>query len=429
MKLGIYLSDSSGCAYYRVLQPHRMLRLLGVEFDSIMSMPKDNINPFDPNANFRALLNQISRYDIVLVQRITSYPVMLGFRRACTMLGKPLILEQDDDYLHLEPHNPCYYSTALVGTIRDYKDFMDRGETAKAQALLPLLESQRRNGLEEVKQVCSLADAMIVTTKELKEVYAAYNKNIHVIPNCVENVHYEKDYHPEECDESGNLRMINAYGMVNVPSYYPSRDDKGQPTGKMNRILRVGYTGTSTHLDDFESIAEYWGRLVKKWAEKVWFVFIGDRHFYEHSTIHGRKRRLWVPPTHYEVYNYNVGNLDIGIAPLQPTPFNMGKSDIKAVELASWGAAPVVPDYITYTRTFKHGETCMTYRNGKEFYEVMDYLIGNDALRTKIGNAARDLVANTRLEVQWLETRLQLYQEELAKAPGIPMLTPNKEAA
>ncbi len=58
---------------------------------------------------------------------------------------------------------------------------------------------------------------------------------------------------------------------------------------------------------------------------------------------------------------FNIRNIDIGIAPLAPTIFNMSKSDIKAVEYGSWGIPSLLPRYVTYSRNFVEEENCLMY--------------------------------------------------------------------
>ena len=150
----------------------------------------------------------------------------------------------------------------------------------------------------------------------------------------MEQVFYEVDHMVEEPDERGNIKTMNTFGLATVPSFWRYQDEKGEV--KTNRILRIGYTGTTSHKNDFtDTIEESWNKLAKKYADKVWFVYIGNPYFPDRQ-IEGRARRHFIENAPYEIYRYNLRNIDIGIAPLCATPFNMSKSDLKALEYLFW---------------------------------------------------------------------------------------------
>lgn len=432
-----YCADQFACYRFRIDQPHRELKRYGVSTHVQLATPSDEgTTGFSMNA----LIKQIARYDLVIIQRLTSLNFIKWFKEACDIAGKPLIFESDDDYLHLEKHNPCFFSTSLDGLVRQYRDLTAAGKILEAEALKPELERERIKGLNELKYALSLPDLITTTTEELAQVFRAHNKNVVVLPNCVEQVYWERDYmveavHPpgtfmpnqfgELVDVSGQLVVPNQLGFQTIPAYYQNFSQEGEFLGE-KRVLRVGYTGTTSHQQDFETIRTYWDRLVEKYKHKCWFIYIGDPYFAD-QTVSGRTRRHWIKDAPYDIYRHNIRNLDIGIAPLEPTPFNMGKSDIKLLEYGMWGIPGVAPNYITYSRSFTHGETALLYNNGKEFYDYMEELINNSALRLKLGNAARKYVYENRLEENWVEKRFLTYKALLDHHTPYTTFSPNKE--
>lgn len=431
MRIFSFISDMGGPYRLRVEQPMRALKRFGITHAHGVVIPSENNAP-GPSLN--ALINMLSGYDICILQRVTSLPITQMVKNACHFLDIPLILEFDDDYINLPKNNPCFYGTAIDNPLLEQiRRLSALGQEAAVQELMPQLEYSRLQGLEELKQAISLYDAVTTTTEELAQVYRPYNKNIEVFPNQMERVHYFRDYTIEETDHEGRLKPPEGkLGMHSIPAFWPSRDEKGIPRHDLplNRIVRVGYTGTSSHGDDFRTIEDSWVKLTKNYADKCWFTYIGDPYFFDKQVDH-RGRRQFIPPTEsYDKYLSNVRNLDVGIAPLDVRePFNMSKSDLKALEYASWGIPAVLPGFITYSRTFTHNENCLMYNNKKEFYQCLEAYINDPALRFKHGNAARELVANTRLEDQHAERRANFLAATIAAKKKSQRFTPNKETA
>lgn len=436
-------ADQHGCFYRRIDKPFRELIRFGVEMDYTPLLPSapDTVGP-----SFQALLNQVARYDVIILQRVIEEDYIRFVKEACFLLNKPMVHEVDDDYLHLEPHNPCYFSTAMGSEFldkarmleiqsREY-DQMKKPEEAERcrqelQSMGPQLEEVRLIGLEKYKRALSLFDAVWVTTEELRQVLLPYNKNIYVLPNQVDRVYWERDYTLEEKDEkTGGMKLPEKYGMVTVPAFCHILDENMQPTVengafKLQRVPRIGYAGTLSHRADFETISDGWDKLVDKYAPSCHFVYIGDPYFYHRQRSYTGKfdpdknpegdnrtaRRLYIPETDPNLYHLNLRNLDIGIAPLEPTIFNMSKSDLKALEYAAWGICPVLPSFITYSRAWVHQETCMFYSNAEQLYQVIDFLLQNPGVREKIGRQAQIYVANNRLEKQHAEHRYNVLKE------------------
>jgi hypothetical protein len=127
-----------------------------------------------------------------------------------------------------------------------------------------------------------------------------------------------------------------------------------------------------------------------------------------------------------DCYNFNLRNLDIGVAPLEPTIFNMSKSDLKAMEYASWGVVPVLPNYITYSRFWTPGKNCLMYRNNEELYKCIEFLITHHAERESLARAARQYVADHRLQKYDSERRYNFYKSLIDSKKKPVLLKPQK---
>jgi glycosyltransferase involved in cell wall biosynthesis len=396
----VFNSDNSGCYRYRICIPSVELKRFGVHTTCYPILPN---NPAINNIG--ELVRLIHNFDMVILQRCTILNVMSAIKAACHIAGKPLVYETDDDYINLPPHNPAYLSMVEPGLLDRYLNAKKKGDNAEMIKLAPVVEQDRQESVQRYKQLLGMADLVTVSTAELASVIYPHNKNVVVLQNNIENVFFNKDYSVEEVDSDGRLVIKDQkFGVESIPSYW--KDEKG----KLNRILRVGYSGTVSHREDWKSIHHAWQKLVKKYADKVWFVYIGDNYFFEKQEF-GRDRRMFIPPQPYELYLTNIRNIDIGVCPLLPDTFNMSKSDIKFLEYSAWSGATVAPNYITYNRSIEHGKNGLLYNNSGEFFDMMEEIIHNHELRLGLSASANKYVAENRLERFHSEKRYNIYKD------------------
>lgn len=420
MKILAQVGDLGGCYQYRIRIPFAALNKYDVSVDCYPFLPN---NPGDDQ--FKTLVGLYSNYDAVLVQRCYIYPVVEQMKRACEFLGIPMIFETDDDYLNLPPTNPAYLAVI-------HPDFFIQHPNSTKEEI----ERERLRCLEGYKRILEMADLITVSTEELKRTLAPYNKNIVVLQNNLESVYLYRDHNPEHsyiCREKGpnegKMVIESKHGLWSIPDHYVVQEP-GKNTAQAFQCPRIGYSGTISHRgNDFKTIEYYWEKLIMKRSKECWFVYLGDKNFWE---IHERKRKernlpprnLLIPQYEYSLYMYNYRNLDVAIAPVYPNVFNMSKSDIKAVEAASWGIPCVLPNYVTYNRNFVHGENCLMYDNGKEFFEYAELLLGDPKLRTQLGQNALKYVAENRLERQHSKARYEAYKSVIDKSYKLEVYHP-----
>jgi glycosyltransferase involved in cell wall biosynthesis len=117
--------------------------------------------------------------------------------------------------------------------------------------------------------------------------------------------------------------------------------------------------------------------------------------------------------------------------PLRDTPFNRAKSDLKFIEA---GASRVVAlaSPIVYEDVIEDGVTGLIFRSESDLYEKVIRLATAPSLGIAIGDAARRLVAETRMDAYGVAERLHWYRsllarrEELTRAimERVPQLAP-----
>lgn len=427
MKTLCFVSDFDGCHYFRVNLPFKELRRFGVESTEYCFLPSS----LEMNQT-NLLLNMISQYDLVIVQRCYLFSIVKSVKTICEFLGKPLIFETDDDYFHLMPNNPAFY--AIVDDqelFKKFYQFQQDGNTEETQKLVPALLESRKRGLEGYKEILRMVDWVTVSTEELARTVYPYNKNVIVLQNNVERVYPWRDIMDiksclrpiEGNQEQFTIEIPNTLGLWTIPNF-ESIDEK-----TVRKIPRIGYTGTQSHAgEDFETVREALNEYHEEHAPRNdhALVMLGDPHF--SNCIPNRVMTYGIPPSFpYDKYMFNVRNIDVMLCPLHPNVFNMSKSDIKILEAGCWGSTALAPRYVTYTRNFKEDEHCLFYSNAEEFKDQLDRLVKDYTLRERLGKNLYEYVRDNRLERLHSEKRYEFYKKVIADKKPLDRFEPNKE--
>ena len=399
LKILCFVADFGGCYEYRIRIPLEHQRKHNVDYYPCAVLPN---NPW--TSDFVNMMNFMMPYDLIMVQRTNELDVVFFVKRICELLNKPMVYETDDDYLNIPRENPCAPSFSTPQALAAWKEIL------------------------------RMSDMVTVTTPELRNIVYPYNKNVRVFPNNVERVHDFRDYIPEEYYEKGHakegqIKITQAHGLPRVPAFKTKYDPNTKKEISEKRIIRIGYSATESHRHEFKTISYQWEKLIAKYWDKIFVVYIGDLWYYQNMDRKAKSFNRTVPiqASTYPFYMNHLRNLDIAIAPLRPNIFNMSKSPIKAIEAASWGIPSVLPNYVTYTREFTHDKNCLTYNTGKEFYDCMEELINNTQMREELGFEAREHIRHNRLEILHTQERYDAYRELVEKFPVIKIFQPDKK--
>lgn len=194
------------------------------------------------------------------------------------------------------------------------------------------------------------------TTTELANVYRKYNPNVVVLPNYVPNF------------------LLNIQG-----SDYQQK-----------KSLILGYTGSPSHVEDFAD----WSYTFSRWMEN---------HYHETIIrLYGSdKKPIGLPLTwrcetvgwQKMTEDYLRGlRMDVGVAPVLDTPFNRGKSGIKALEYAAIGVPSVVSDMQQYRDTVMHEATGFVCKTPRDWLNAYGTLWADPGTREAMGKAGKYLV-------------------------------------
>ena len=163
-------------------------------------------------------------------------------------------------------------------------------------------------------------------------------------------------------------------------------------TYNFGSIIRIGYMGTTTHAGDFAIIAPVAERVKRRFGERVKFEIIGVTAGgelppgFERVTVPHEALRSY--PLFVSWYR-NLMLWDIGLAPLQHSPFNSGKSAIKSLDYAAGGIPTLASRHDVYRGSIADGEGGMLLGDSvDEWEEAICRLVASQDERRRLGHAS-----------------------------------------
>jgi glycosyltransferase involved in cell wall biosynthesis len=182
-------------------------------------------------------------------------------------------------------------------------------------------------------------------------------------------------------------------------------DDWPEPVPRDGPI-RVGWMGSDSHFRDVKLIYPALAWAARNGCEVVLIGY--DPHWHPQCAVDGiaglsygdefgfpHRQIPWVDPQQYG-RDKAVYPLDIALAPLEVTAFNLGKSDVKALEYGMSGAAVVAQNMPVY-QTLRHGETGFLAGSPAEFLYWTQQLVANERLRRESADALQTYIRAERL--------------------------------
>lgn len=377
MRIAYYPSDMDAPGSYRCLFPGRQLREKG-GIDVVLPPKELKTGPdgkrrwnfdvgFDPPSPMAHIWVLQSRFE-----RLWGEEGVAHLRN----WGIATVADVDDNYEELPYWNPAFYGTHPYrrddGVIVSREQRRSMARQLKWKKMPP----NKHNRLH-LREVFKQVDAMTVSTPYLKDLYAPYNGNIHVVRNYV---------------DWDMWRDI-------TPQYEVKR--------WQNRI-RIGYTGVFTYRrGDLEVLRPWIGRWMVK-HPNVDFV-ANSKEVHDFLAIPPRQR---VIVKEYDFLNPDTGEyamprktatMDIGLVPLAPGGMSEAKSHLKGMEYNAAGIpyiATPTESYRWYTREMKNG---MLAHNENYWTSYLNDLVIHDDMRRAMGEEARDHAYAHSIQQNWRE--------------------------
>jgi tetratricopeptide (TPR) repeat protein len=184
------------------------------------------------------------------------------------------------------------------------------------------------------------------------------------------------------------------------------------------RPLTIGWGGSVGHLADWYAIAP----ILQKWLNDRPDVHLAvmTNDFARSFIDLPEDRYHFTPPSSLADYLKFLKSLDIGIAPLLPTGFNRGRSDVKFLEYAAAGIPGIYANLDPYQKSVIPGQNGFLYSTDQELGQHLDALESDPDLRARIRSEAYSYVSRERMLEGHVTDRLNFYRSLLPKdAPGV----------
>jgi glycosyltransferase involved in cell wall biosynthesis len=214
-----------------------------------------------------------------------------------------------------------------------------------------------------------------VTTLPLKERFSTHASNIIVIPN--------------NLDE----RLLIPRFQRPEHSIFPKK-----------RFI-IGMMGTYTHDDDLLMVLPAMKEIHEKYPGKVEFQFIGSilreetREQLSELTVHFMRPKAEEGDYPYFLLWFTSQvRWDIALSPLQSTPFNQYKSDIKFLDYCSIGAVGVFSRIPVYEGSVQDRVTGRLVDNESgSWYQAFEECLEDEGLRLSISKGATQYLYSERI--------------------------------
>lgn len=305
--------DGGACGMIRVLLPLDALRDLGG-------------HEVSTSYGWTAGQDMADRAELLIGQRFDRLEAAAIWRRLAAR--HRLVYEIDDDLWNVDPVN------------------------LQAQRLrLPSAQDAVQASIE-------VADLVTVTTEPLAELVSKFNRNVVVLPNCI-------DGRALELERPRRERLV------------------------------VGWAGGSSHLRDLAHVTQPLQRFQRR-SPQVDFHMVGT----DYRKLMGLRGRH--TPWEADLFTYyGTMDFDIGLAPLAPTVFNRSKSGIKAIEYMARGIPVIASDREPYRPIIRHGVDGFLVRLDHEWIKYLRELTYDRELRERMGRAARERVRRWTIQRRW----------------------------
>ena len=349
--------DNGGCGNYRVRQPFDMI-LQNTEHDAYV-VDKD-----DPGQEvFEAM-----KIADVIVLRQGAEEGMRRLTEKYPEIKAKWVMDIDDNIEIISPYSEHYKE---YGTKEYYDKHLEQWLWKDGVGGFDSKENIIRVAslLEGMREV----DMVTTTTGKLADYAKKYNKNVKILPNCIDHSMWWK------------LNM------------------------RENKQLRVGWSGGVSHYEDWYAIRKPLNELMREFDFKL--IMVGSHYggLIEEDNKDRVEIHPWLP---FKGHSYRMMclGLDIAIVPLANLPFNKNKSPIKWFEMSAMGVPSVVSDISPYKEVIEE-ETALGYRTPKQFHKALKTLLTKSKLRKKMGYNARKWVEKNRDAKECATMWIDAYKE------------------
>ena len=257
-----------------------------------------------------------------------------------------------------------------VPVVYDFDDAIFLGDTSKANSGIARLKMPQK--IEKI-----IAGATITTVGN--EFLAAYARRF-----------------------SDSVRVLPT--TIDVEAYQPPARRTAGP------LVKIGWSGSKTTSAHLETIRPVLRRALAELPVEL--HLIGDPDFRlgesERVTVKGWDARTEIS---------DISGFDIGLMPLPDDDWSRGKCGLKALQYMALEVAPIVSPVGVNPQIVSEGENGLLAGSEEEWLEAMARLVEDQALRLKLGAAARNTVVERYSGQAWARAFLDTLEEAAERRP------------
>ena len=180
-----------------------------------------------------------------------------------------------------------------------------------------------------------------------------------------------------------NEQVVVIPSVVDTVLYRPP-DGERHPGD--DRIV-VGWIGSDPNRGDLAPMRPVFDGLHERYGERVMLRTIGRRPLEIETAL-----KVEFVPWTLESSRPALRQFDIGIMPLDDTAWNRGKCGFKLIQYMAVGAAAVASPVGVNRQIVREGQTGYLATTAEEWLGRLNCLIEDEALRVRMGRAARERV-------------------------------------
>jgi len=184
------------------------------------------------------------------------------------------------------------------------------------------------------------------------------------------------------------------------------------PLRPTDRVV-IGWAGSRAERNDLLVALPALAGVLERHPE-VRIAILGDPELRATLSPLPPARVSFMPAGSLERYHRFLEGIDIGIAPLAPTPFNRCGEDLRFIDYAAQGVLAVCADLPPYRGVVRPGQTGFLFRDGAELETVLERVLAEAELRPAILARAAS-TAGERLERRHAAARLGFYLSAAAQ--------------
>ena len=227
---------------------------------------------------------------------------------------------------------------------------------------------------KKINKIIALSDCVIVGNLYLANYAKAFNANVKVIPSTIDLDYYK------------------------LP--------KQNPKSETNDVV-IGWSGSHTTIEHFETILPVLKILKQKFKDKVQFAVYGDP-LYKNTELE-IQGTAWS----YDSEVPTISSFDIGIMPLPNDEWSKGKCAMKGLQYMGLQVPAVLSAVGMNADIIKDGVNGFLASNESEWIQKLTLLIENKTLRRQIGIAGRKTIEHSFSSQALSQTYLDIFRKTL----------------